>query len=256
MHDKFILQAEPYEDEDQEMTEAPEAEDPEDDMDDDDGATDSDSDSGSDDPIPNIPDNATILANKKTHPLFARLFRSKGEIFLSTRPNRAGEWSQAGAMLTIRGGRPWFCTIPEEEYLTGSEEIDALVKHDIAQGGEWGDRRQEVVFIGEDLDVPGLERVLDECLLNDEEWEFWVATMRGGDTLEEKMAVLQDRFDDGFPDWDENEGVHEHGHGHEHSTQQVGQISTVHAPQTNGHHGRGVKASRTITKAGIVAASA
>ncbi|KAG8624424.1 hypothetical protein KVT40_007491 [Elsinoe batatas] len=148
---------------------------------------------------PEIPDNATIVANKRAHPLFSRLFRSKGEILLAARPFRAGEWSQAGAMLTVSGGRPWLCTLPEEEYLTGDAEIDALVKHDMEKGGEWGDRRQEVVFIGEDLDIPGVEKELDSCLLNDEEWNSWQKVMRGRGSDERKLAKLADMFDDGFP---------------------------------------------------------
>mgnify|MGYP000915930941 CR=1 FL=1 len=61
------------------------------------------------DPL-DIPPNATILANKRAHPTLSRLFRSKGEFYLATRPHRAGDWSQAGAMLTLTGGRAWFCT--------------------------------------------------------------------------------------------------------------------------------------------------
>ncbi|GAM86671.1 hypothetical protein ANO11243_046880 [Dothideomycetidae sp. 11243] len=185
------------------------------------------------DTAPEVPDNKTILANKRAHPLFARLFRSKGELLMATRPERAGEWSQAGAMLTIQGGRPWFCTLPEEEYLTGSDEIDQLVKHDIAKGGEWGDRRQELVFIGEELDIRGIEQVLDSCLLNDEEWNTWCGIMKEDVTKEEKAAKLADVFDDGFPDWPEQE---EEGHeGHDHA--QGGSRS---------------KAKHLITKEGLV----
>lgn len=168
------------------------------------------------DTAPELPDNSTILANKRANPLFARLFRSKGELLLATRPERAGEWSQAGAMLTIQGGRPWFCTLPEEEYMTGSNEIDELVKHDIAKGGEWGDRRQELVFIGEDLDIKGIENVLDTCLLTDGEWNAWCKIMRSQSTQMHKAAKLADLFDDGFPDWPEEE--EQDGHeGHSHS---------------------------------------
>ncbi|SPN99303.1 related to dopamine-responsive protein [Cephalotrichum gorgonifer] len=158
------------------------------------------------------PPNDTILANKRASPLFARLFRSKGEFYLATRPHRAGDWSQAGAMLTLAGGRPWFCMLLSEEYMTGDPEIDALVLHDLRRGGEWGDRRQELVFIGERLDVGELERVLDECLLTDEEFANWEGVMRGDADLEEKMDRLADLFEDGFPDWpcdDDNEG-HDH----------------------------------------------
>lgn len=95
-----------------------------------------------------MPANDVILRNKRAHPVFARLFRSKGEFWLASRPDAAGDWSSAGAMLTLRSSRKWFCVLPPSAYETGDAEIDALVKHDIASGGEWGDRRQELVFIG------------------------------------------------------------------------------------------------------------
>ncbi|GJC77383.1 COBW domain-containing protein [Colletotrichum liriopes] len=137
-----------------------------------------------------------------------------GEFFLATRPHRAGDWSQAGAMLTMTGGRPWFCTLPPEDYLTGDAEVDALVVHDVKKGGEWGDRRQELVFIGESLNIKGLEASLDECLLNEEEWKKWQKVMRNKRWDDEKKRdKLQDLFDDGFPDWAEDDESHE-GHDH------------------------------------------
>ncbi|CEJ89769.1 Putative Cobalamin synthesis protein [[Torrubiella] hemipterigena] len=161
------------------------------------------------------PDNATILANKRAHPTFRRLFRSKGEFYLATRPGRAGDWSQAGAMLTMTGGRPWFCTIPAEEYTTGDPEVDSLVQHDIAKGGEWGDRRQELVFIGEKLDHEGVETLLDSCLLNDEEFEQWQSVMRDENLNDdEKKDELEELFDDGFPDWPEDDDEDHEGHDH------------------------------------------
>ncbi|KAG6013553.1 hypothetical protein E4U43_007232 [Claviceps pusilla] len=157
-----------------------------------------------------MPPNEDILANKRGHPIFKRLFRSKGEYFLATRPHRAGEWSQAGAMLTLTGGRAWFCTLSPEEYVTGDEEIDALVRHDMAKGGEWGDRRQELVFIGEKLNHAQLATLLDACLLTDEEMERWTEIMRDAklDTWG-RIDALQEIFDDGFPDWVEEEGEEE-----------------------------------------------
>jgi len=161
-----------------------------------------------------IPDPSVVLANKKANPLVSRLFRSKGEYWLATRPNRAGEWSQAGAMLTLSGGRKWFCLCEKEEYETGSPEIDEMVLHDIEKGGEWGDRRQEIVFIGEGLDVSALEAILDGCLLNDEEWKHWQAAMRGDAKGKvDGEALLNDLFDDGFPDWLDDE---EEADGHQH----------------------------------------
>ncbi|TDZ21764.1 putative metal chaperone YciC [Colletotrichum orbiculare MAFF 240422] len=223
LYDKFILQMEAPEDDDDE-DEMDEDEEDDEDMedaekddeeweDDEPEEEDDDNDDDMQDPL-EPPSNETILANKKAHPLFNRLFRSKGEFFLATRPHRAGDWSQAGAMLTMTGGRPWFCTLAPEDYLTGDAEVDALVHHDISKGGEWGDRRQELVFIGEKLDVAGLEAALDECLLSEEEWRRWQKVMRHGKwDMDRKMDRLQDMFDDGFPDWADDGEDHE-GHDH------------------------------------------
>lgn len=226
LYDKFILQMEePEGDEDEEaMDEDDDANMSDEDVDDkedeeweDDDSeadeADEDEDADMEDPL-EPPSNEVILANKTANPLFNRLFRSKGEFFLATRPHRAGDWSQAGAMLTMTGGRPWFCTLDPGDYLTGDSEVDALVTHDIKKGGEWGDRRQEMVFIGEKLDIKGLEAALDACLLNDEEWRKWQKVMRNKKWDDEKKRdKLQDLFDDGFPDWTEDGEDHE-GHDH------------------------------------------
>lgn len=169
------------------------------------------------------PSNQEILANKRAHPLFSRLFRSKGEFFLATRPGRAGEWSQAGAMLTLVGGRPWFCTLPKDEYETGDPEVDALVQHDISKGGQWGDRRQEIVFIGENTDETRLEELLDTALLTDEEMKSWVDIMLD-ETLSEKQKeeCLREAFDDRFPEWSEDQHDHDHDHDREWETEDEG----------------------------------
>ncbi|USW51635.1 Putative cobW/HypB/UreG, nucleotide-binding domain, cobalamin (vitamin B12) biosynthesis CobW [Septoria linicola] len=212
LHDKFILQHEQVEEEEEEEEEGEDI-----DMEDDEEEEEDDDDEMDEDPL-ELPDNSVILANKRAHSLFSRLFRSKGEYWLATRPGRAGEWSQAGAMLTLAGGRPWFCTIPASEYETGNEGIDELVRHDLQAGGKYGDRRQELVFIGEDLDIRGIEFVLDACLLNDEEWKQWEDVMGQGEGpnhkegMAEKEKRLQDIFDDGFPDWADGEDEHDHDH--------------------------------------------
>ncbi|EGR48915.1 uncharacterized protein TRIREDRAFT_61227 [Trichoderma reesei QM6a] len=213
IYDKFILQMEQPDEDDDDGEEDEEEEDGEEDAEMVD-YPDVESDMEEDGMTP--PENDVILANKRAHPTFARLFRSKGEIFMATRPHRCGEWSQAGAMLTLTGGRSWFCTLQPEEYTTGNEEVDKMVKHDIAKGGEWGDRRQELVFIGEGLDHKALEGLLDECLLTDEEYEAWKGVMRKeGLKEEERRELLEELFEDGFPDWpgDDEEDGHE-GHGH------------------------------------------
>ena len=107
-----------------------------------------------------------ILANKKASPLFTGLHRSKGLFWLATRPSQMGSWSTAGAMLTLGSEMPWFCCVPEVDW-NADDDTAAAIKKDFE--GEWGDRRQELVFIGEGLDVEGLTRALDACLLSGKE---------------------------------------------------------------------------------------
>ncbi|KAH6613398.1 P-loop containing nucleoside triphosphate hydrolase protein [Chaetomium tenue] len=223
LHDKFILQLEAPDDSDSDDSNEGNSasdSDPNADMEDEDQDEDEEEEEDEDAATTNElhpPPNAAILRHKRAHPLFRRLFRSKGEFLLATRPQRAGEWSQAGAMLTLAGGRPWFCTLPREHYVTGDAEVDRLVAFDVARGGEWGDRRQEIVFIGEGLDGlngQGLAAVLDACLLTDGEWEAWEGVMREAGLGEEgRVERLRALFEDGWPDWSED-GAHEHEHDH------------------------------------------
>ena len=163
------------------------------------------------------PENDIILKNRRAHPVLKDLLRSKGGFWLATRPNRRGEWSQAGAMLTMTGDMPFFCTMEPEEYEGEDGEVNELVKHDIDKGGEWGDRRQELVFIGLSLDREKLASILDECLLDEAEWFKWQEVMRDHSLdVETKIDRLNELFDDGFPDWpDEDDHDHDHDDDHE-----------------------------------------
>lgn len=159
------------------------------------------------------------LANKRAHPLFGRLFRSKGTYWLATRPDYRGIWSQAGAMLTLLGGTRWDVTLASEALShlypedTTDPEIMKQVRYDIDSGGEWGDRRQEIVLIGEKLDVKGIEKVLDECLLTDAEWKRWERRMRAVEKRQTEFRSVMERlhtakenlisgFDDAFSEWE------------------------------------------------------
>ncbi|KAK9357922.1 CobW/HypB/UreG, nucleotide-binding domain-containing protein [Lipomyces starkeyi] len=94
-----------------------------------------------------------LIKNKKSPPVFSSLIRSKGYIWLATRALQHGEWSQAGAMLTIQGGAMW----PEDP------EVVANIKADFE--GKWGDRRPELKRISD---------AFDQCLLTDNEMAKWL----------------------------------------------------------------------------------
>lgn len=160
------------------------------------------------------------LANKKDHPAFSRLLRSKGFIWLATRPYISGDWSQAGAMLTVSGGIEWFDGRPEDEWGSPSREVTDLIKKDFQ--GEWGDRRQEIVFIGENIDQNRITTLFDDCLLTDEEMAGFTRVMIRDLTREGKEKLLEAMFEDGWEDWPgvvphDGEDDHDHDHaGHAH----------------------------------------
>ncbi|KAK9368234.1 CobW/HypB/UreG, nucleotide-binding domain-containing protein [Lipomyces kononenkoae] len=148
-----------------------------------------------------------LIKNKKESAVFSSLIRSKGYIWLASRSLQHGEWSQAGVMLTIQGGGPWFCVL-EEAMWPDDPEVVANIKADFE--GEWGDRRQELVFIGEHLDAKKVSDAFDECLLTNQEMAKWRRVMRNTRydplTREDKLCEL---FEDGFESWplldDDNE---------------------------------------------------
>ena len=166
-------------------------------------------------------DSRQILANKKKCLCFRGLHRSKGVFWLATRPHQMGSWSTAGAMLTLGSEMPWFCNV-EEEYWMADVETVKNIKADFE--GEWGDRRQELVFIGEKLDEHKLTKLLDGCLLSRAEMRKWERAMHDsnlGDKAKEER--LQELWDDSYwAEWprvgqeNEEHGHDHHGHAHVH----------------------------------------
>lgn len=219
LHDKFIvLQNNELEDEeDEEMEEEEEDEESGDEMD-----TDADSIQDFDQPDPK-----DILDNKRKHPAFGPVLRSKGFFWLSTRPFQFGEWSQAGGMLTVGCGGPWFAEMPDEAW---PEDPDVVKSIQDDFQGTWGDRRQEIVFIGEGVDKEKISAVLDECLLDDKDMQQWEKVMKNKKlSREAKVKKLTSLWEDGWEDWppfeieDEEEApvgkhrISEHlGHKHSH----------------------------------------
>lgn len=171
-----------------------------------------DSDKNSNDEEAPPLDDKQILANKKACPYFSGLHRSKGIFWLATRPNQMGSWSTAGAMLTLGSEMPWFCCVSEEEWGADTDTVKAI-RDDFE--GEWGDRRQEMVFIGEKLDIEGITKELDTCLLSRSEMKKWKKVMQDKKLDDEdKEEVLQEMWDDGF--WAEWPRAQDEEHDHDH----------------------------------------
>ena len=91
------------------------------------------------------------------------LLRSKGFFWLASRPDEAGYWSQAGALLTIEYGGPW-----GEGEIRDSEIREGETRDDEGEA-DMGVPRQELVFIGVDMQQAAMIAQLDAALLTDAE---------------------------------------------------------------------------------------
>jgi G3E family GTPase len=92
------------------------------------------------------------------------LLRSKGFFWLGSRPDHAGSWSQAGGVMHHGLAGRWWASMPEQEW---PEEYLSDIQSQWAE--PWGDCRQELVFIGQNVDADKVRRELDDCLLTNAE---------------------------------------------------------------------------------------
>lgn len=118
---------------------------------------------------------------------FGKLIRSKGYFWLATRPEFAGQWSQAGGIARYGFAGMFWKAIPEHNWPTDEESI-ATIKMQWEE--PFGDMRQELVFIGQGLDQQAMLNALDNCLLSEDE------LLKG----KQYWATLSDPF----PAWTEN----------------------------------------------------
>jgi G3E family GTPase len=96
------------------------------------------------------------------------VLRSKGFFWTATRPDWVGIWSQAGSSCRGEVGGTWWVAVPEEYWPDDPEERSRILDSFDTENG-FGDRRQELVFIGQRMDRAAMERALNDALLTDEE---------------------------------------------------------------------------------------
>lgn len=92
------------------------------------------------------------------------LLRSKGFFWLASRPEWVGNWSQAGGTMQHGCAGRWWASIPETEW--PEEYIEDIRAH---WQEPYGDCRQELVFIGQNINAGQTYQELDACLLTDTE---------------------------------------------------------------------------------------
>ncbi|AJS60958.1 GTP-binding protein [Paenibacillus sp. IHBB 10380] len=92
--------------------------------------------------------------------------RAKGLVWIATQEDFAASLSQAGPSIQFGAAGSWLAAMPiEEQQEVFNNEPDALQNWD----SQWGDRMNEIVFIGIAMEQSKIEQSLNACLLSDEE---------------------------------------------------------------------------------------
>ena len=118
---------------------------------------------------------------------FGKLIRSKGFFWLATRPEFAGQWSQAGGIAHYGFAGMFWKAVPKKDWPQDEEYLSSIKEQWVEP---FGDMRQELVFIGQHLDKEKMINSLDQCLLTEEE------VLKGREYWES--------LNDPFPAWNES----------------------------------------------------
>eukprot|EP00586_Coscinodiscus_wailesii_P015776 CAMPEP_0172502426 /NCGR_PEP_ID=MMETSP1066-20121228/159884_1 /TAXON_ID=671091 /ORGANISM="Coscinodiscus wailesii, Strain CCMP2513" /LENGTH=561 /DNA_ID=CAMNT_0013277681 /DNA_START=198 /DNA_END=1881 /DNA_ORIENTATION=- len=107
------------------------------------------------------------------------LLRSKGFCWLANSDDAAMYWSHAGRAFEMQCWGRWWATLPRDEW--PEDSISTILQDfDSETSPIVGDRRQEIVFIGTDINVDSFQSALDNCLLTDDEYKAY-EEHKGGD---------------------------------------------------------------------------
>lgn len=100
------------------------------------------------------------------HEPWPGVMRSKGLFWIASRMNESGLWSQAGHACSHQSAGRWWSSVPEDLW----PDDDTVVESIRAEfRGPYGDRRQELVIVGQDLDKEQIRARFDACLLDESE---------------------------------------------------------------------------------------
>ncbi|KAA2244767.1 GTP-binding protein [Chitinophaga agrisoli] len=98
------------------------------------------------------------------------ILRSKGLLWLASRPAIAINWSQAGGSLRADKAGYWWCAIPRDEWQMDKASYRLLMDrwHPV-----FADRYNEIVIIGQELEEQRITQELDACSCTAEEIQQW-----------------------------------------------------------------------------------
>jgi G3E family GTPase len=118
------------------------------------------------------------------HSEWRGVIRSKGYFWIASRPAWVGQWSQAGAAAQYGAAGMWWAAIKKSEWPADEESLLAIERR---WQEPFGDRQQEIVIIGLEMQQDALIENFEMCLLTDAEMALGEKQWR--------------EFPDPFPRW-------------------------------------------------------
>jgi G3E family GTPase len=97
------------------------------------------------------------------------IIRAKGLFWLASRPDDALNFSQAGGSSRLEKAGVWWISMSYGERITYPSFVENQTFIESKWSKQWGDRMNELVFIGQDIDKEKIILELEQCLLHDEE---------------------------------------------------------------------------------------
>lgn len=99
----------------------------------------------------------------------AGIIRSKGLFWLASRPDEALNFSQAGGSLRAEQAGVWWASMPFQQRLRYGAFLDHREQIEARWDKRFGDRQNELVIIGQDLDKTQIINELTDCLCTEQE---------------------------------------------------------------------------------------
>lgn len=103
------------------------------------------------------------------HKFPSTIIRSKGLFWLASRPEQALVWSQAGGSIKADSAGVWWSSMPYEKRIQSGVFIENQKHIESGWDKMFGDRKNEIVFIGQNMNEDNIKLELENCLSTDEE---------------------------------------------------------------------------------------
>lgn len=97
------------------------------------------------------------------------IIRSKGLFWLASRPDQALIWGQAGGSFQADSAGIWWASMSEKQQISNPVFVENQKQIKSQWHKDFGDRKNEIVFIGQDLNKEEIIKDLQSCLATDEE---------------------------------------------------------------------------------------